>query len=319
MTLLRSVIEGDPQHVYSTALQVAAHEAKLGHSRVAKQLRDLVDKGRAKDSAISQQAGTLLLAQPRGDLAQLLTIDYPSTRVTSMVVTREFQSRLQRVLLEQMQSHKLLAHNLSPRRKLLLSGPPGTGKTMTASALAGELKLPLFTIRLEGVITKFMGESAQKLRTIFDAISKTRGVYLFDEFDAFGAKRTSGNDVGEIRRVLNSFLQLLEQDRSQSLIIAATNHPELLDRALYRRFDDVLEYSLPEASDVERLLRSRLQEFKVTEFSWEELSEFTRAFSQADLVRAGDEIAKSAVLADRDTVSLDDIVWALKERRVHPR
>lgn len=114
---------------------------------------------------------------------------------------------------------------------------------MTASVLAGELGLPLFLVRLDALITKFMG--AAKLRQVFDAISELRGVYFFDEFDAIGSQRGLANDVGEIRRVLNSFLQMIEHDQSNSLIIAATNHPEILDYALFRRFDDVIEYHLP--------------------------------------------------------------------------
>ena len=102
-------------------------------------------------------------------------------------------------------------------------GPPGTGKTMSASALAGEFNLPLFEIRLDGLITKYMGETAAKLRLVFDAIAEMRGIYLFDEFDSIGAQRSMMNDVGEIRRVLNSFLQFIEQDKSDSLILAATN------------------------------------------------------------------------------------------------
>jgi SpoVK/Ycf46/Vps4 family AAA+-type ATPase len=318
MALLKSLIDGDSQQVFSTALQVAAHEAKRGHPRVAKQLRDLVDRGRAKDSAVSLSAGTIMLARPRGDLAQLLTIDYPQARLTSMILSSSSEARLERVILEQTQSQKLLAHGLAPRRKLLLAGAPGTGKTMTASALAGELRLPLFTIRLEGVITKFMGETAQKLRTVFDAIARTRGIYLFDEFDAFGAKRTSGNDVGEIRRILNSFLQLLEQDKSQSLIVAATNHPELLDRALFRRFDDVMQYGLPARNEICNFIRSRLRRFK-TNVDWELIAGDAEGFSQADLVRCGDEIAKSAVLKDEKIISTEDVLCALEERRIQVR
>ncbi|TIL57209.1 MAG: AAA family ATPase, partial [Mesorhizobium sp.] len=127
------------------------------------------------------------------------------------------RSRLHRVLGEQRQQASLREHGLVPRRKLLLVGPPGSGKTMTASALAGELHLPLFTIVLDGLITKFMGETAGKLRLVFDAMQATRGVYFFDEFDAIGARRGERQDVGEIRRVLNSFLQFLEQDDSHSL------------------------------------------------------------------------------------------------------
>ncbi len=170
-----------------------------------------------------------------------------------MALPEALAERLKRVLLEQRQQKRLREHSLSSRRKLLFLGPPGSGKTMTASALAGELHLPLFTIMLEGLITKFMGETAAKLRLVFEAIRQTQGVYLFDEFDALGAHRSQSNDVGEIRRVLNSFLQLLEKDTSQSLIVAATNHPEMLDRALFRRFDDVIEYNLPDAKLAEEI------------------------------------------------------------------
>ena len=121
---------------------------------------------------------------------------------------------------------------------------------MTASVLAGEFGLPLFLVRLDSLITKFMGETAAKLRQVFDSITDMRGVYFFDEFDAIGSQRGMANDVGEIRRVLNSFLQMIEHDHSNSLILAATNHPKILDYALFRRFDAVIEYQLPDSSQI---------------------------------------------------------------------
>ena len=127
---------------------------------------------------------------------------------------------------------------------------------MTAGALAGELGLPLLLIRLDGLITKYMGETAAKLRLVFEAMQETRGVYLFDEVDALGGARAQSNDVGEIRRVLNSFLQFLEQDQSNSMLVAATNHPQLLDRALFRRFDSVIEYPLPSPEVVRAMMRT---------------------------------------------------------------
>ena len=117
--------------------------------------------------------------------------------------------------------------------------------------------LPLFVIRLDGLITKFMGETFAKLRLVFDAMNQTRGVYLFDEFDSIGAERGLGNDVGEIRRVVNSFLQMVEQDNSDSLIVAATNHVKLLDRALFRRFDDIIEFDLPDLARIKLMLRAK--------------------------------------------------------------
>ncbi len=156
--------------------------------------------------------------------------------------------KLDRVIREHKAIQVIRSSGLAPRRKLLLSGKPGTGKTLTASALAGELGLPLFVVRLDGLITKFMGETAAKLRLVFETLTQTRGVYLFDEFDSIGSARGLTNDVGEIRRVVNSFLQMVEQDHSDSLVIAATNHVGILDHALFRRFDDVIEYELPDKS-----------------------------------------------------------------------
>jgi SpoVK/Ycf46/Vps4 family AAA+-type ATPase len=114
-----------------------------------------------------------------------------------MVLPTDLEARLKRVIIEQRQKHKLRSHGLTPRRKLLLVGPPGSGKTMTAAALAGELHTPLFTVQLDGLITKYMGETASKLRLVFSAMGETKGVYFFDEFDAIGAKRAERNDVGE--------------------------------------------------------------------------------------------------------------------------
>lgn len=173
--------------------------------------------------------------QPRGELGSLLTVTYPAARLSDLVLSDDLAGRLRHVLLEQRQRDMLARHGLVPARRVLLIGPPGTGKTSTARVLAGELGLPLFSIRLDTIITKFMGETAAKLRLVFDALIETRGVYLFDEVDALAGDRAAANDVGEIRRVLNSFLQFLEEDASESVIVAATNHPRLLDNALLRR------------------------------------------------------------------------------------
>jgi SpoVK/Ycf46/Vps4 family AAA+-type ATPase len=186
---------------------------------------------------------------------------------------------------------------------------------MTASALAGELHLPLFTIMLEGLITKFMGETAAKLRLVFDAIRQTLGVYLFDEFGALGTHCNQSNDVGEIRRVLNSFLQLLEKDASQSLIVAATNHAELLDRALFRRFDDVIEYSLPTAELAEEIIQRKLAPFQTADLDWSRIVAEAQGLSQAELVRASEEAAKRAVLGGSTRITMEDLLAAVRERK----
>jgi SpoVK/Ycf46/Vps4 family AAA+-type ATPase len=316
IALLKSHLEGDDKEYLSVAMQAAAHEARLGHASIAQQLRDLIDETKRRSAAVQNRPGQLIVLEPRGELANLLLVQTPNIRLSDMALPEVLAERLKRVLLEQRQQRKLREHSLSPRRKLLFIGPPGCGKTMTASALAGELHLPLFTIMLEGLITKFMGETAAKLRLVFDAIRQTQGVYLFDEFDALGAHRTQSNDVGEIRRVLNSFLQLLEKDASQSIIVAATNHPKMLDRALFRRFDDVIEYALPDAALAEEILRRKLAMFQTVDLEWSQVLPEAQGLSHADLARASEEAAKRAVLGGSTRITSEGLLAALQERKV---
>lgn len=313
--LLKSYGEGDEERFYAVAMQVAAHAARQGHGKLAQEIRQIIDAAKVKGQPRRGERAPIPVAQPRGELAGLLSVSYPKTRLSDMVLEPTLHARLARILLEQRQREKLLTHGLTPRRKILLIGPPGTGKTLTARALAGELSQPLFAILLDGIITKFMGETAAKLRIVFDALQRTRGVYLFDEFDALGSHRTSQNDVGEIRRVLNSFLQFLEQDESESLIIAATNHAELLDRALFRRFDDVLEYSLPDDELAEQMLCSRLAMLDTKRIDWAQVVTAAHGLSYAEIVRACEDAAKTAVLSDRSEVMTRGMLDALGARR----
>lgn len=309
--LLTSHIEGDDQRFFSVAMQVAAQEAKLGHGKLADELRVLIDEAKRRQG-VGQPTP---ISRPRGELANLLSVMYPKVRLSDMILDKSLEQQIQRIIREQRHASRILSHGLSPRRKLLLVGPPGTGKTLTASVLASELGIPLFQVRLDGLITKFMGETAAKLRQIFDATSQTRGIYFFDEFDAIGSQRGLTNDVGEIRRVLNSFLQMIEQDQSHSLIIAATNHADILDHALFRRFDDVLHYDLPDDSHIAALLRSRLSNFATKRISWKKLSESASGLSYAEIAKVAEEVMKEALIQERETITESDVCQALLERQ----
>lgn len=312
--LVDSHAAGDDARFYSVALQVAASAARSGHNVFAAELRDLVDAVRRRETH-RRGLKPVPVARPRGELSDLLSVSYPEARLADLVVDESLAGRLQRIVLEQRQSDALLARGFRPQRRLLLVGPPGTGKTLTSAALAGELRLPMFAIRLDSLITKMMGETAAKLRLVFDALAETRGVYLFDEVDALAGERERSNDVGEIRRVLNSFLQFLEQDQSDSLVVAASNHPQILDRALFRRFDAVLEYRAPTDHIARQVLLNRLTVLADPEIDWPPVLSAARGLSHAELTSAAETAAKSAILSGGGQVTTDILLDALGERR----
>ena len=193
--LLKSYAETDSEQFVSVAMQIAAHEARTGKGRLATELKKLIDEIREKQRSPSP-TGAVPIARPRGELATLLSASYPRTRLSEMVLAADQRQVIEKILLEYRQHGKLREHGLSARRKILLVGPPGVGKTMTSWAIAGELSLPHFTVQFHSLITKYMGETAAKLFAIFDSMRNTRGVYLFDEFDAIGGERSGANDVG---------------------------------------------------------------------------------------------------------------------------
>lgn len=314
LALLRSRAEGDDDAFYSIALQLAASEARQGHKSTAEEMRAEIDRARGRQPRGASVP--IAFGLPRGNLEGLIELRQPRFRMQDVVLAPKLAERMSDVLLQQRKRQWLREHGRRPSRRLLFVGPPGSGKSMSAEALAGELHLPLFVVRLEGLITRFMGDTAAKLRLIFDESTKHRGVYLFDEFDAVGGHRNASNDVAEMRRVLNSFLLFMEEESSaDSLIVCATNHPELLDRALLRRYDQVLEFESPTSAQVREIVTRHLKPMKAVRISWNKICEAAEHLSQSEIVRATDDAVKSAILAERKSISTDDLLRRIAERR----
>jgi SpoVK/Ycf46/Vps4 family AAA+-type ATPase len=333
IALIQSVGDNDLERFYRTALQIAARKSSKGHSSVAQEIHEAVERSKTKAAPMQVEENL-----PAG----ILSFPASSMTLEDIVLPEDTKRQLRGILQEHTKADLLRSHGLEPKRKILLVGPPGTGKTLTASALAGSCNLPLYKVRMESLVTRFLGETAAKLHLIFESMHTSPGVYLFDEFDSLGTQRDSSNDVGEIRRVLSSFLLFLEEDTSRSILVAATNHADMLDKALFRRFDAVLSYRLPDMclrkaafrhfhneffkrfQDPE-LLGSRNRKeicYPIREGSslwhnpppdpWERIIKETEHFSYADIKRICEEASKEALLNHGTTrVYMDEVLSAI--------
>lgn len=290
LSLIRNHLNNDDTQFRKVALQISAVEARSGHAIVARTIQELLNQKKTS-------LGMVRLVFKNKDIDDLLLQVDTYDDMTSLVLCQELKEKLDRVIKEYLKKETLSKYGLANRRKLLLYGASGTGKTMTASALAKEFNLPFFVVRTEKVVTKFMGETGQKLGRIFDFINEVPAVYLFDEFDAIGSQRGMDNEVGEQRRILNTFLQLLERDDSDSFIIAATNSIESIDKAMFRRFDDVIEYKLPDREQRLALLREYLYTAKDLDFSSAE--PLFDGMSHAEIKMVCSDIFKESLLNDK--------------------
>ena len=304
--LIRAHLDQDNARFKTIVLQIAANEARQGHMAVARDLKQLSEK----------LSNTNNIVQINNN--PLLEMYMPNDKISELIVSDNQKIKINRILEEFKNRDKLQAYGLSNRRKILLEGAPGTGKTFTASVIASELKIPLFVVQMDKIVTKFMGETSAKLRLVFEDIKKTMGVYFFDEFDAIGANRSLDNEVGEARRILNSFLQFIEQDDSNSIIIAATNNHRLLDQALFRRFDDVIHYAMPEDDEIRSIFEKKLVKKYYTGEINISLIEAAKGLSQSEIISACDDCFKSAILYNKQ-FNEADLIAVMKDKGLYSR
>lgn len=303
-SLVKAYADCNDEKFKTVVLQIAAHEARLGHDNLARELKKQIDRVGSKRANIVQLTST----------NPMLSLSMPSHDLSELIVSEDIGDKIQRILNEYRNRNKLISYGLTNRRKILIEGNPGTGKTLTASIIASELSLPLYTVQMDKLVTKFMGETSAKLRQVFDSIESNVGVYLFDEFDAIGADRNLDNEVGEMRRILNSFLQFIEQDGSESIIIAATNSQKLLDQALFRRFDDVLHYTLPTQIEIKRLLEYKIKSYDEYFMIPRDVVKAAEGLSHAEIARVCDDAIKNSILND-EPITDKMMVSLLNERQ----
>lgn len=301
--LIKAHLNNDTTEFRRVSLQIAAKEASSGHTKVANEIRELVDNvspvlGQTTDINVIPKKFQLNNSELKG----LLKSSYTKEKLKDMILDDETKIELEKILIEWKKRRVLESYGLECRKKILLIGPPGCGKTMSAKAIAGELSLPLFSVKLDGLISRYLGETSIHLRNIFDEMRKTQGVYLFDEFDSIGNTRNDFKDVGEIRRVLSSFLIMLEEFDGDSIIIAATNYEKNLDWALFRRFDSIIKYSKPETEDAIKLIKLKLRNFDTKNINWNNIKQYCNQLSYSEITKAVLESIKISVLNDNKKI-----------------
>ncbi len=311
-TLLQSHAEGDESSFRKAALQLAAAESTAGHVRVAEEIRAIIAKMPATASR-KQQGPIVDIATPRGELADILEGGHREERFRDIVLRPQAEETLKRVLTENRSRARLERFGVSPRRRLLFHGAPGCGKTLAAAVLAGEMGLPLMTVRFDALFSRFLGATALQLRSIFAEMPRRPGVYLFDEFDSVAKARGDSQDVGEMNRVVTAFLQLVDADLSGSILVAATNHVELLDRAVFRRFDVIVPFDKPTREQIADLMRLRLSSVGLSDEVATRIAAYADGWSFADVARASDDAVRTMALDDRDALSERDVIQALEE------
>lgn len=288
--LLKAHYERNDESFNTLSLQIAASEARNGHNVVADEIRKLVEKYRKPSQTLLSFSNDAFF-----DMIQRVNNNHG---IEEIVVNKEVQSRIERIILEYRERKRLQRNGLQNRNKILLGGVSGTGKTMSAGVISKETDLPLYVIRLDKIITKYMGVTSAKLGQVFDAIEQYDGVYLFDEFDAIGADRKRDNDVGEMRRILTSFLMFMERVDSDSIIVAATNQLEVLDSALFRRFDDVIHFELPTNEQISLLLKMHLEN-RLKPTGLVQVAKLLQGYSHATICAICQDVIKEGILTNK--------------------
>ena len=304
--ILESYNERDDKAFRQAALEVVEDERKKRHTVLANELQKILNDGDAKplnNTTIDLTRSLAPLPKDPDRGMPLVDVKLPHRHFESLVLTKTQQSTIHNVIEEFRSWDVLAAHGLSPSTRMLFFGPPGCGKTATAEAVSAQLGIPLLYVRFDSVVSSLLGETAANLRRIFDYAENEHWVLFFDEFDAIGRSRATEQDHTELKRVVNTFLQLLDQFSGQSLVIAATNHHMFLDSALWRRFDEIVSFDLPTRKQVEELVENLIGSWLIEQPRPKDFSAM-EGMSHADIERTCLNSKKRAVMNGDRKVSI---------------
>jgi SpoVK/Ycf46/Vps4 family AAA+-type ATPase len=316
--LIAAHVAGDDLAFDEAVSDVVQEERRKNHNLLANDIRKIAKNGRDGGSVRDLSLLPTYTARdvPTDERGLPLIHAFEPVRTIDEVVLRpDIRCALERIVEENQRQDLLRGHGLHPRKKVLFWGPPGCGKTVSAEVLAGKLLFPVFLVRFDAVVSSYLGETAANLSKVFQYAQSRPAVLFFDEFDAIAKSRDNQEEHGELKRVVNSFLQMLDAFHSPGVVVAATNHERLLDSALWRRFDDVIEFPRPTKREIERLVRVGLRQFPVHSIDFSEVASSAARLSHADVERAMRDVMKGAILTGRSEILTDDLNRAIAEQK----
>lgn len=311
--LFRSIEGAKEDDLVKVAYRIVEDERKKGHERLADHLNDILEKNIRRQSFQGElkrlmPQGVTIPTDNRNKLPLATSVERELLR-HEMVLPNEVETKIQRIEKEYVARERLARFGLRPKKKILLHGHPGCGKSMSAERIAWNIGLPFMKVRFEAIISSFLGESAANLTKLFDSLKTYPCVLLLDEFDFIAQSRTTTQDVGEMHRVVNILLNLLEEYDAPGLLIATTNLEGTIDKALFRRFDDIIEIPLPQEREIDCLLKMTLSAFRLSDrIDWPKIVAYMEGFSAALVVKIAQDAAKMSVIIGKDQLS-EELLW----------
>lgn len=310
--LFSSFKQDDKEMFYTVATEIIEDEKKKNHGILANDLK-LILNGNDQ----MKKTNTLSSSAPKDkdrDMS-LVEIMYPEKYFSDLIVSEEKIDQLEQIIKEFNNWDVLVSNGVFPIRRALFYGPPGCGKTLSAQALAGELGIPMLYVRFDALISSYLGETASNIRKIFDYAKKDSWLIFFDEFDAIGRSRNDSTEHGEIKRVVNAFLQQIDNFKGRSLIIAATNFEQSLDYAIWRRFDETIRFDMPSNEEKTKLFDLKMNRFKGPSHVIEQYLNELEEFSHSDIEKVCQIIIKRCILEGKKIYTKNDIEYAVEKQK----
>lgn len=319
--LVKAGVVGDATAFRQASEAVIQEERQKQHHLLANDLERLLYADRASVTPATRELRLAAALPTNKDNGLFLLEERPALREEKDIVLSDSTwSALQEILHEHNREDTLRSFGLQPAQKLLFFGPPGCGKTLAAEVIANSLSLPLVLVRLDSLISSFLGETAANLRKVFDYLAQYPVVALFDEFDALTKDRGDTADHGELKRSVNAVLQMMDGYRGDSILIATTNYESLLDKAVWRRFDEIIKFDMPDLEQIKRLLTMKLAGVRRNfEPADTDIASLFNGMAHADIERVLRRAVKEMILSGREFLEQPHLNSALsREHRVRP-